>query len=56
MDTRFQNILGCVQVCLLIINGAEKIETRDDLQFWFVCLDDRADDCDVDVLGADIVG
>lgn len=38
------------------MNRAKKAEARSNFQLWLVGLNNRADNCDIDVLGADIVG
>ena len=39
----------------LIVNSAEELKTRSDLQLWLVGLNDGANNRDVDVFGADVV-
>lgn len=42
--------------CLLLVNGAEKLETWKDLLLWPVSLDNGADNRNIDILGANIMG
>jgi len=39
----------------LVVNRAKELKTRCNFHFWLVGFDNRADNSDINVLGADIV-
>ena len=39
----------------LLVDGPQKIETRDDLQFWLVRLNDGAHDSDINILSTNVM-
>jgi hypothetical protein len=40
----------------LVVDGAQEAQTGADLKLWLVGFDNGTDDCDIYVLGADVVG
>lgn len=41
---------------LLVVDRTKKIKSRSNLELRFVCFYDGADNCNINILGADIVG